>query len=57
MKKKDNEEFLTHLWEGIALVAAIVLVTYMVNRSDVRKKDRPSYRHSVHLIEDNIAGF
>ena len=50
-KKKDNDEFITHLWEGIALVAAIVLVTYMINKSDLKKKEKIPFRSQVHLLE------
>jgi len=56
MKKKDNEEFLIHLWEGIALVVAIILVFYMVHRSDVKKKEGVPFRYSVHLLEKQQGG-
>jgi hypothetical protein len=55
MKNNDTH---VHLYRGIAIGLAIVVVIYMVHTSDLKKKkDRPSYRHTVHLIEDNIAGF
>lgn len=51
MKKKDNEEFLIHLFEGIALVTAIVLVFYMVNRADKKKTEDVLFRSTIHLLE------
>jgi hypothetical protein len=50
MKKKLSDDFFLHLIEGIALASAIVIVAYMVNKSD-QKKVPKQYRASIKLLD------
>jgi predicted protein tyrosine phosphatase len=51
MKKKLNEDLIIHCMEGVALVIAIALVTYMVSKSDQKKKEEVHFRYHVGVSE------
>jgi hypothetical protein len=51
MKKKLNEDLIIHCMEGMALASAIVIVAYMVNNSDQKKKEDVHFRYHVGVSE------
>ena len=47
----NKDDLKVILFEGIAILFAIAIVSYMVHRSDVKKKEGVPFRYSVQLAK------